>query len=195
MSVNVSMQTLTDCDFPDQLERQAEAAGIAPSSLMLEVTESRMMKGSLVVLDILARLRLKRMGVSIDDFGTGHSTFTQLHEAPFSELKIDRSFVHGAWQDPALRAIVLPTLDIARRLGIPAVAEGVEDADDWHFFRHAGCEIAQGYFVARPMRAAAIAAWALPWNDRCGELLDDGVAIVRLPRADLGDLGSWKLAR
>ena len=184
MSVNVSMETLTDCNFPDHLEREAAAAGVAPSILMLEVTESRMMKDSLVALDILTRLRLKRVGVSIDDFGTGHSTFTQLHEAPFSELKIDRSFVHGAWRDPALRAIVLPTLDIARRLRIPTVAEGVEDADDWHFFRLAGCEIAQGYFVGRPMPAAAIGAWASTWNERRGELLDDSVALMRMPQAN-----------
>jgi len=190
MSVNVSMQTLTDCDFPDQLEREAEAAGVAPSTLMLEVTESRMMKDSLVALDILTRLRLKRMGVSIDDFGTGHSTFTQLNEAPFSELKIDRSFVRGASRDPALRAIVLPTLDIARRLRIPTVAEGVEDADDWHFFRLAGCEIAQGYLIGRPMPAAALAAWLSSWNERCGELLDDRAALMTTPHASQGGMAS-----
>jgi EAL domain-containing protein (putative c-di-GMP-specific phosphodiesterase class I)/DNA-binding NarL/FixJ family response regulator len=166
VSVNVSMDNLTDFAFPEYVAREVAAAGIAPSQLILEVTESRMMKDPLTALDILTRLRLKRIGVSIDDFGTGHSSLTQLRDAPFDELKIDKSFVHGACRNESLRAILLPSLDMARQLGIKTVAEGVEDADDWHFIRAQGCNLAQGYFVARPMPAEALPGWMAEWEAR-----------------------------
>ncbi len=171
VSVNVSMDNLTDYAFPEYVARAVAAAGVAPSMLILEVTESRMMRDPLAALDILTRLRLKRVGVSIDDFGTGHSSLSQLHDAPFDELKIDKSFVHGACRDEALRAILLPSLDMARQLGIKTVAEGVEDADDWFFLRAKGCDLAQGYFVARPMPAQALLPWAAEWETRRGALV------------------------
>ncbi len=171
VSVNVSMDNLTDYAFPEYVARAVAAAGVAPSMLILEVTESRMMRDPLAALDILTRLRLKRVGVSIDDFGTGHSSLSQLHDAPFDELKIDKSFVHGACRDEALQAILLPSLDMARQLGIKTVAEGVEDADDWFFLRAKGCDLAQGYFVARPMPAQALLPWAAEWEMRRGALV------------------------
>lgn len=171
VSVNVSMDNLNDYGFPEYVAREVAAAGVASSALILEVTESRMMKDPLATLDILTRLRLKRVGVSIDDFGTGHSSLTQLHEAPFDELKIDRSFVHGAWRNEAQRAILLPSLDMARQLGIKTVAEGVEDADDWHFIRSLGCDQAQGFFIAKPMPADAVARWIAEWEARRGGLV------------------------
>lgn len=170
VSVNVSMDNLTDYAFPEYVARELAEAGVAPSLLILEVTESRMMRDPLAALDILTRLRLKRIGVSIDDFGTGHSSLTQLRDAPFDELKIDRSFVHGACRDESMRAILLPTLDMARQLGIKTVAEGVEDADDWHYIRSLGCDLAQGYYVARPMSAAELPAWLAAWEERRGRL-------------------------
>jgi EAL domain-containing protein (putative c-di-GMP-specific phosphodiesterase class I)/CheY-like chemotaxis protein len=166
VAVNVSMDNLKDRSFPDTLARAAAAAGVEPSQLIIEVTESRMMQDPQVALDILTRLRLKRVGVSIDDFGTGHSSLAQLHQIPFDELKIDRGFAHGACHDAALRAILLPSLDMARHLGIKTVAEGVEDADDWHYLRAQGCTLAQGYFIAKPMPPQALAAWATEWEGR-----------------------------
>ena len=166
VSVNVSMDNLKDRTFPDRVARAAAAAGVEASQLIIEVTESRMMQDPQAALDILTRLRLKRVGVSIDDFGTGHSSLAQLHQIPFDELKIDRSFAHGASRDPDLRAILLPSLDMARQLGIKAVAEGVEDAEDWHYLRAQGCTLAQGYFIAKPMPAQALAAWATEWEGR-----------------------------
>jgi EAL domain-containing protein (putative c-di-GMP-specific phosphodiesterase class I)/CheY-like chemotaxis protein len=175
VAVNVSMDNLRDRSFPDTVAQAAAAAGAEPSQLIIEVTESRMMQDPQAALDILTRLRLKRVGVSIDDFGTGHSSLAQLHQIPFDELKIDRSFVHGACHDAALRAILLPSLDMARQLGIKTVAEGVEDADDWHYLRAQGCTLAQGYFVARPMPPQALAAWAADWERRRTELLADAL--------------------
>lgn len=166
VAVNVSMDNLTDVVFPEYVERELAAAGVPPSQLVLEVTESRMMNDPLTALDVLTRLRLKRVGVSIDDFGTGHSSLTQLHEMPCEELKMDRSFVHGAWRTEALRAILLPSLEMARQLGMRTVAEGVEDADDWHFLRAQGCHVAQGYFIGRPMPAEALPSWRADWEQR-----------------------------
>jgi EAL domain-containing protein (putative c-di-GMP-specific phosphodiesterase class I) len=122
-------------------------------------------------LDILTRLRLKRVGLAIDDFGTGHSSLTQLRDVPFDELKIDRGFVHGASDQEDLRAILLPSLDMARQLGIKSVAEGVEDAADWEFLRGCGCDLGQGYFIGRPMPAGGISGWLVEWEARRGALV------------------------
>ena len=166
LAVNVSMDSLADLDFPDVVARLAQDAGIAPTAIVLEVTESRLMRDARASLDILSRLRLKRIGLSIDDFGTGHSSLVQLRDMPFSELKLDRSFVTGAHRDPALRAIVRATLTMTRELGMAAVAEGVETIDDWRLLRSLGCDMAQGYFIARPMAGADLPAWLDRWRLR-----------------------------
>jgi EAL domain-containing protein (putative c-di-GMP-specific phosphodiesterase class I) len=139
---------------------------------VLEVTESRLMKNPLATLDILARLRLKRVTLSIDDFGTGHSSLSQLRDIPFDELKIDRGFVHGAAGSEALRAILLASLSMAHQLGMKVVAEGVEDEADWAFLRQHGCEYAQGWFVAKPMPAERIGPWLDEWERRRRTLLE-----------------------
>jgi EAL domain-containing protein (putative c-di-GMP-specific phosphodiesterase class I) len=169
VAVNVSMNNLGSLEFPDFVARAALNAGVQPASLVLEVTESRLMKNPLAALDILTRLRLKRIGLSIDDFGTGHSSLAQLRDIPFDELKIDRSFVHGAWRDSSLRAIFDASLGMAKQLGMKTVAEGVEDRDDWDFLRATGCDMAQGYFIARPMPADDLPAWIQAWEVRVRE--------------------------
>lgn len=164
VAVNVSMDNLAALEFTDFVVREVGKAGVPLTSLVLEVTESRLMKDSLGPLDILARLRLKRIGLSIDDFGTGHSSLAQLRDIPFDELKVDRSFVHGAYRDASLRAIVEASLGMARQLGMKTVAEGVEEQADWDFLRAAGCDLAQGYFIAKPMPAADLAGWIADWD-------------------------------
>lgn len=124
------------------------------------------MKDLRAPLEILTRLRLRRFKLSIDDFGTGHSSLAQLRDVPFDELKIDRSFVHGAHHNETLRAILLASLRLAKELNMEVVAEGVEDAADWFFLQSAGCDLAQGYFIARPMPAERVAEWAAEWPHR-----------------------------
>ncbi|MDZ4255190.1 MAG: EAL domain-containing response regulator [Sulfuritalea sp.] len=170
VAVNVSMDNLGNLDFPDFVVAAAQEMDVSLSSIVLEVTESRLMKDMRAPLDILARLRLRHVDLSIDDFGTGHSSLAQLRDLPFNELKIDRSFVHAACRDAQLAAICEASLDIARKLGMRSVAEGVEDIDDWNFLRAHGCDIAQGYFIARPMPMAALADWFPEWERRCREL-------------------------
>jgi EAL domain-containing protein (putative c-di-GMP-specific phosphodiesterase class I) len=174
VAVNVSMDDLDDLAFPEYVVREAERAGVPLTSLVLEVTESRLSKNPLLPLDILSRLRLKQVGLSIDDFGTGYSTMTQLRDLPFNELKVDRGFVHSACRDASLCAIFEASLGMARQLGMRSVSEGVEDAADWLFLRASGCDLAQGYYIARPMPAAEVANWVELWAARLPELMGSG---------------------
>jgi len=166
VAINVSMDNLTALDFADVIAAQATAAGVSSQDLVLEVTESRLMGDMKSALDILTRLRLKRFHLSIDDFGTGHSSLAQLRDIPFDELKIDQSFVHGAWNNEKLRAMFDSSLGLAKQIGISVVAEGVEDQADWDFLRTTTCDIAQGYFIAKPMPAREIPGWIDTWNAR-----------------------------
>lgn len=173
VAVNVSMDNLGSLDFPDAVDRAMRAAGVPNKHIMLEVTEGRLMTDTVLALDTLTRLRLKQIGLSIDDFGTGDSTMTRLRNIPFVELKIDRSFVHGADRDPAARAIVDASLAMARQLGLKSVAEGVEVLTDWHQMRAMGCDIAQGFFIARPMPADQFDAWLAGWNQHRSALIPE----------------------
>ncbi|RZI42569.1 EAL domain-containing protein [Herbaspirillum sp. HC18] len=164
VAVNVSMDDLVQLDFPDQVAAAAAAAGIPPFDLTLEVTESRLMRDPAAPLDILTRLRLKRIALSIDDFGTGYSNLAQLNGIPFDELKIDRSFVHGAANDPGARAILEASVDLGKKLNMRVVAEGVETRADWDRVSALGCDLAQGYFIARPMPGDALPGWLKNWR-------------------------------
>ncbi|MBS3934917.1 MAG: EAL domain-containing response regulator [Sulfuritalea sp.] len=171
MAVNVSMDNLATPAFVDCVEGLAAAAGVAPAGIVLEVTESRLMTDLRAPLETLTRLRLKRFRLSIDDFGTGNSSLVQLRDLPFDELKIDRGFVHRADREARLGAIFDANVALARQLGMQTVAEGVEDAADWTFARRRGCDLAQGYFIARPMPAAQLPAWVANWQARLPEQL------------------------
>ncbi len=170
IAVNISMSNLETLDFPQRIEEELKRLQLPPTSLLLEVTESQLMRNRLAVMEVLSRLRLKRIGLSIDDFGTGHSSLAQLRDFPFNELKIDRSFVHGACRSNTLRGIFHGCLGIGRQLGLNVVAEGVEDDDDWTFLKQAGCNQAQGYFIAKPMSADALIAWYNNWPARKSKL-------------------------
>jgi EAL domain-containing protein (putative c-di-GMP-specific phosphodiesterase class I)/FixJ family two-component response regulator len=166
IAVNVSMDNLSSVEFADFVAATAFSAGLAPQDLMLEVTEGRLMQDQRAPLETLTRLRMKRFRLSIDDFGTGHSSLAQLRDICFDELKIDRSFVHGALHDVNARAMYDASLGLGKQLGMEVVAEGVEDSDDWELVRLTGCELAQGYFIGRPMPAADLPDWIASWNER-----------------------------
>jgi EAL domain-containing protein (putative c-di-GMP-specific phosphodiesterase class I)/FixJ family two-component response regulator len=166
VSVNVSMDNLASVEFLDYIAGESLAAGVAPADVILEVTESRLMLDQRAPLEVLARLRMKRYGLSIDDFGTGHSSLKLLRDIPFDELKIDGSFVHDAWHDPTARAIYDASLALGQQLGMVVCAEGVEDRDDWDLVKRSRCDKAQGYFIGRPMPAADFPAWMGSWQAR-----------------------------
>lgn len=171
VAVNVSMDNLARLDFPDFVLTEVRRNGIAAGDLVLEVTQSRLRTDVVAALGILTRLRLKRVSLSIDDFGTGSSSLAQLRDIPFDELKIDRGFVHGAAHDNTRRAIFTASLAMAKQLGMTSVSEGVEDRADWDFVRRLGCDLAQGYFVAKPMPADGLVPWLLTWEARRPELV------------------------
>jgi len=130
---------------------------------VLEMTETRLLSNLSLSLDVLIRFRLKGFGLSIDDFGTGYSTMETLKQLPFNELKIDRQFVSGAADDPGARAIVESSVRLARTFGLNVVAEGVETQQDWDTAVAAGCDEAQGYFIAKPMAGEDVIAWMDHW--------------------------------
>jgi EAL domain-containing protein (putative c-di-GMP-specific phosphodiesterase class I)/CheY-like chemotaxis protein len=171
IAVNVSMQNLTAPDFWRRCTNIVRAAGLAPQKVVLEITESRLAASSAAPLLNLVRLRLQRFTLSIDDFGTGHSSLAQLRDVPFTELKIDRGFVHGARDNQIIRPILEGSLGIAARLGMRAVSEGVETQADWELLRELQCDYAQGYFIGRPMAAERVWEWMTLWRERAPLLI------------------------
>jgi len=164
LSVNVSPATLHDPAAADRYQQIVEAHGLAPSEVVLEITESLLMADAARGLGVLARLRLKGFGLSIDDFGTGYSSLAQLSQIPFTELKIDQGFVYGAHSQPRKRAVVEASLDLARKLQLETVAEGVETVEDWQMLAELGCGIAQGYLVGAPVPAIDLADCVRRWR-------------------------------
>src|SRR6185369_10315829 len=108
---------------------------------------------------------------SIDDFGTGHSSLAQLRDVPFTELKIDRGFVHGARHNQIIRPMLEGSIGLAKRLDMQSVAEGVETEEDWQLLREIGCDLAQGWFIARPMAQHQVATWLEQWRTRVAHLV------------------------
>ncbi|MCZ4315601.1 EAL domain-containing protein [Comamonadaceae bacterium G21597-S1] len=151
VSVNLSLVSLADTRLATRVAAVVRAVGLAPRRLTLEVTETAAMTDVGPALENLARLRLRGFGLSIDDFGTGFASMQQIGRIAFSELKIDRGFVSAMGDTREARAIVESSIDIARRLGIPAVAEGIETQSEWDALRAAGCTQAQGFFVSLPV--------------------------------------------
>ncbi len=159
IAVNLSGLWLDDLLLPDFILATALAARLRPEDVILEVTETGVMKDLTTALDVLTRVRLKGFGLSIDDFGIGYSSFEQLDRIPFTELKLDRSFVSKGVKDATARAILQSSMDMAQKMGLSTVAEGVESEADLDLIRALGCERAQGYFIARPMPIEELFVW------------------------------------
>ena len=159
VSVNLSALWLDDLSLPDLMLRSAESVGLRPADIILEVTETGVTKDVATALDVLTRLRLKGFGLSIDDFGIGYSSFEQLGRIPFTEMKLDRSFVNRGIQDPAARAILESSMGMAQKLSLSTVAEGVETDSELAMMRDMGCQSVQGYLIAKPMPVDDLIRW------------------------------------
>lgn len=166
VAINLSMDDLASLDFVDFMLKQIDISQVNAKNIVLEVTESRLTYNFKIPLEILTRLRLHRFNLSIDDFGTGHSSLTQLRDFPFNELKIDGSFVHCAGSNPKICAIFDACHNLGKQLNMVIVAEGVENREDWDFLRASQCDLAQGYFIAKPMPAEQIETWLIEWSAR-----------------------------
>lgn len=151
VSVNLSLVSLTDFSLADKITQLVTDAGVRPQQMILEITETVAMTEVAPALENLARLRLRGFGLSVDDYGTGFSSLRQLTRVPFTELKIDKSFVTDCANVDSLTAIVKSSIDMAHKLGIESVAEGVESEAVLDKLRVLGCDIVQGYYIAQPM--------------------------------------------
>ncbi|HQT79914.1 MAG TPA: EAL domain-containing response regulator [Rhodopila sp.] len=158
MSVNLSPVSLGDLSLPERIDDILRQHGVAPSSLVLEVTEGAVMADYISAADILTRLRIHGVGISVDDFGTGHSSLLSLLRLPFGELKIDQSFVRGLINDPEAAKIVKAVLSLAASMDLKVVAEGIENEAICHRLTELGAGIGQGYLFAPPLGTAAVDA-------------------------------------
>jgi EAL domain-containing protein (putative c-di-GMP-specific phosphodiesterase class I) len=161
VSINLSLKSLHDVTVADRLASLVEQQGLEAQHVIFEVTETAAASELGRALENLSRLRMKGFGLSIDDYGTGYSSMERLTRIPFTELKIDQTFVKSATTRPASLAALESSLEMAAKLGIEAVAEGVESGIEWDLVRRLGCPLAQGYFVARPMDASEFMTWVL----------------------------------
>jgi len=162
MSVNISATDITSLTLPEQLAKLLEDKKLNSTQLILEVTEGALMGELVTSLDILTRLRLKGFGLSIDDFGTGYSSLSQLHRVPFSELKVDRSFVSNIAHDDEARAIVKTCIMLGHELKMKVVAEGLETAEQLVILKLYNCDYAQGYFFSKPLEVNAFKEFLPP---------------------------------
>jgi EAL domain-containing protein (putative c-di-GMP-specific phosphodiesterase class I) len=159
VAVNLSARDVDAQNLAELLAQCGGAEGYDPSQLVLELTESAAMRDDDRAIDTLTRLRMKGVGLSIDDFGTGYSSLLQLRRLPFSEVKIDKSFVIECTSSKDNAAIVHAIIDLSHRLGLKVVAEGVETKDALKLLVDAGCDAAQGFFISRPVAAEKIPLW------------------------------------
>jgi EAL domain-containing protein (putative c-di-GMP-specific phosphodiesterase class I) len=170
LGINLSPSMLSDVTLPDRFSALTGKCGVDPDRIVFEITETGVAREELIYLEIVTRLRMKGFRLSIDDFGTGQSSLQRLEALPFRELKVDRQFVHGAHKNPAKQAILEASLALAKALGMKSVAEGVEHRADWELLARSGCDVAQGYFVAKPMPAEALPGWIGSWTCPAPEL-------------------------
>ncbi|MGE0115982.1 MAG: EAL domain-containing protein [Steroidobacteraceae bacterium] len=164
VAINLSPRLLNDRTFPDMAARLAAHYGVDPQFITFEITESAAMSDPDTTMDVLTRLRVKNFGLSIDDFGTGYSSLKQLYLMPFSELKIDISFVRDMCHRDEARVMVETMVLLAHKLGLTACAEGVESQEALDFLARAQCDRVQGYLIGKPMPGPELPAAVAAWN-------------------------------
>jgi EAL domain-containing protein (putative c-di-GMP-specific phosphodiesterase class I)/FixJ family two-component response regulator len=168
VSVNVSATSLADPSYADAVTQIVTGHGLDPSEMILELTETEAILNIAAALENLTRLRIRGFGLAIDDYGVGYSSMQALSRMPFTEIKIDRSFVAAAAGDPKYRLMVEHTVAVAHQLGLKTVAEGVETAVERDLLANLGCDRIQGYLVAKPMEGSAFLRWLLERRARLG---------------------------
>lgn len=159
IAVNVSGLNLTMLDFPDRVAALVDSSCVSPGNIVLEVTESVAMSDPALIVDVLTRLRLKGFGLAMDDFGTGFSSLKALRRMPFSEIKIDRSFIADMLTSADSMVIVKSVIDLARNMGMESVAEGVETEEIARRLTELGVDTLQGYHFSRPLPIDMACHW------------------------------------
>jgi EAL domain-containing protein (putative c-di-GMP-specific phosphodiesterase class I)/AmiR/NasT family two-component response regulator len=159
IAINLSPILLERGELVQEISELQQQHGLRAEQIVLEVTESSLLRDLAIALGVLTRLRLRGFRLSLDDYGTGFSSMQQLARIPFTELKIDRTFVHGAHERDSLQVILRSALEMANQLGIETVAEGVESLEDWRLLRQYGCKLAQGWLLAKAMPGGELEGW------------------------------------
>ena len=159
IAVNVSGSLMTDLMLPERIEGILRAEGVAPEALIVEISESIAMSDVDRAMDILVRLRIKGIGAAIDDFGTGFSSLAALARLPFSELKIDQSFVKGCEDDADMMKIVDASIALGKAFNMKVVAEGIDNPYTLAKVRAAGCDVGQGYLFSPSLRPERVELW------------------------------------
>ncbi|HSD80348.1 MAG TPA: EAL domain-containing protein, partial [Solirubrobacteraceae bacterium] len=159
VAVNLAAANIVDGTLPDSIATLLKVHGLPGASLECEISEHTVMSDPRRAGEVLARLRDLGVRLSLDDFGTGQSSLSYLKRLPLDEVKIDRSFVMGMARDEGDAAIVRSTIDLARHLGLAVVAEGVETAQVYDDLAQLRCDVAQGFYLSRPMPGDAVRAW------------------------------------
>ena len=159
LALNVSARSLLEHGLPAKVQAALDKWDVDARFLKIEITESSIMADPAHALAILSLLQSMGVRLSVDDFGTGYSSLTHLRELPIDEIKIDKSFVTHMTENDADAAIVRTVIDLGHNLGKQVCAEGVEDEATWLMLRELGCDLAQGYWIARPMPAAKLREW------------------------------------
>ena len=166
ISINISARDLINTELPELFAGLMRTYDAAPYWLSLEITESAIMGNPGRAMTILARLHAMQLHLSIDDFGTGYSSLAYLKKMPVSEIKIDQSFVTNMETDKDDATIVRSTIDLGHNMGLAVVAEGIENAATMQMLSDMGCDLAQGYYISRPLAADDFVRWAeaSPWK-------------------------------
>ena len=159
VAINLSPVLLESPSLLQEIAGLQQCFGLRAEQVVLEITETSLLRELSVALGVLTRLRLRGFGLSLDDYGTGFSSMQQLARIPFTELKIDRSFVHGVHERESVQVMLRSALEMAKRLGLNTVAEGVESVEDWRLLHEYGCTFVQGWLMAKAMPAAQLADW------------------------------------
>ncbi|TMH59659.1 MAG: EAL domain-containing protein [Betaproteobacteria bacterium] len=159
VSVNLSARDLMDAELPERFHEMLEQNFCAASWFTLEITESAILDDPAHAIGNMKRLSALGCRLAIDDYGTGYSSLSYLRHLPVHELKIDKTFVIGMARDPSDAVIVRSTIDLAHNMGLAVVAEGVEDEATFEQLRALGCDMAQGYWLSRPLGGTEIPAW------------------------------------
>ncbi len=168
VAVNLSVLDIQDCNLISQVKRCLKRWNIPVDLLELEITETAMMSNLSDALVTLEQLDKMGIALAIDDFGTGHSSLAYLKRLPVSHLKIDRTFVGGMKDDESDASIVRSTIELAHSLNMSVIAEGIEDKETLELLEALGCEMAQGYYFAKPLSAQELVQWIhdSPWQTK-----------------------------
>lgn len=183
ISINLSPLSLSDPHLAEQLIQTVNNAGVPPRAITFEIVEHEEIADLPTALRILIKLRMHGFGLALDDFGAGHASLLQLSRFPFTEVKLDRRLVHGAGKRPHMHPLLKHAIASAQEMGVVTVAEGIELEQDRQLLRELGCDLAQGYLIAAPLRAAALPLWraAATTSATAGKVAGTGTVIQLRP--------------